>query len=163
MKVKAESAPKTEGIKSAIHQVDFTDTFSTTNQLDDLNIITNLIFGTTPKWVEFLMKLRNRVVKVFGLKTNKPEDFNTDFKVGGYIGFFKIFHIQSNEIMLGANDKHLNFRVSVYNSNETLFNIKATTLVEYNNRFGKIYMTIIKPFHHIIVKAMVKQAYKLTV
>ena len=65
--------------------------------------------------------------------------------------------------MLGANDKHLNFRVSVYNSNETLFNIKVTTLVEYNNRFGKIYMTIIKPFHHIIVKAMVKQAYKLTV
>ncbi|MFQ3325809.1 MAG: hypothetical protein ACJASM_002728 [Salibacteraceae bacterium] len=49
MKVKAESAPKTEGIKSAIHLAGFTDTFSTANHLDDVNIITNLIFETTPK------------------------------------------------------------------------------------------------------------------
>ena len=64
--------------------------------------------------------------------------------------------------MLEANNKRLNFRESIYNSYETLFNIKVSTLVKYNNRFGEIFMTIVKPFHHIFVKAMVNQAYKLT-
>jgi len=160
MKVKVESTPKTEGIRYALPQVNFTDTFSTTNHLDSLKTVSKLVFGTMPKWVEFLMKLRNNIVKVFGLKTEKPEDFHSEFKVGGYVGFFQIFSIQHNEIILGADDKHLNFRVSLYNSNENQFNIKVTTLVEYNNRFGEIYMFIVRPFHHLIVKRMVKQAFK---
>lgn len=160
MKVKVEPTPKTEGIKNALPKIDFTDTFSTTNHQDSLGEVSKLVFGTFPKWVAFLMNIRNAIVKLFGLKTTVPEDFNSNFKVGGYIGFFKIYSIEKNEIMLGADDKHLNFRVSVYNSEETNFNIKITTLVQYNNRFGKIYMAIVKPFHHIAVKMMVKQAYK---
>lgn len=160
MKVKVETTPKTEGIKYALPKINFTDTFSTTNHLDDLGLISNLIFGTMPKWVGFLMKLRNTIVRIFGLKAEKPEDFHSNFKVGGYIGFFQIFSIQQNEIMLGVDDKHLNFRVSIYNSDENQFNIKVTTLVQYNNRFGKIYMAIVKPFHPLIVKRMVKQGYK---
>jgi hypothetical protein len=160
MKVKVETMPKTEGIKCALPKINFTDTFSTTNHLDDLNTVSKLVFGTMPKWVEVLMKLRNTIVKIFGLKAEKPEDFHPDFKIGGYVGFFQIFSIQKNEIMLGADDKHLNFRVSIYNSNDNQFNIKVTTLVQYNNRFGRIYMAIVKPFHHLVVKRMVKQAYK---
>lgn len=160
MKVKVETTPKTEGIKYALPKINFTDTFSTTNHQDDLGLVSNLIFGTMPKWVKALMKLRNTLVKAFGLKTEKPEDFHSTFKVGGYIGYFQIFSIQQNEIMLGADDKHLNFRVSIYNSDENQFNIKVTTLVQYNNRFGGIYMAIVKPFHHLIVKKIVRQAYK---
>lgn len=160
MKVKVESIPESEGIKNALPTIDFTDTFSTTNHEDDLATISNLVFGTVPKWIEFLLKLRNSIVKVFGLKVEKPTDFHTNFKVGGYVGFFKIYSIRENEIILGADDKHLNFRVSIYNSNEREFNIKVTTLVEYNNNFGRWYMAIVKPFHHIVVKVMVKQACK---
>ena len=160
MKVKVESTPKTAGIKNALPTIDFTDTFSTTNHQNDLAEISNLVFGKAPKWIEFLLKLRNSIVKVFGLKTERPDDFQTNFKVGGYIGFFKIYSIEENEIILGADDKHLNFRVSIYNSNESEFNIKVTTPVEYNNSFGRWYMTIVKPFHHVVVKVMVKQAYK---
>lgn len=160
MKVRVEATPKTEGIKNALPIIDFTDTFSTTNHINSLEKITKLVFGTLPKWVKYLMKFRNVIVKLFGLKTETPKDINSSFKVGSYIGFFKIYNIHENEIMLGANDKHLNFRVSIYNSNQKIFNIKVTTLVQYNNRFGKVYMTIIKPFHHFVVKRMVKQAYK---
>lgn len=160
MKVKSEKTPITEGIKYALPKIDFTDTISTTNHQDDLYCISNLIFGTMPKWVEILMKIRNTTVKIFGLKTEIPEDFNTTFKIGGYVGFFQIFNIQQNEIILGADDKHLNFRVSIYNSDEKEFNIKVTTLVHYNNRFGKIYLAIVKPFHLPVIKSMIKQAHK---
>ncbi|WP_445722529.1 DUF2867 domain-containing protein [Flavobacterium sp.] len=160
MKVKTEIAPETALIKEALPKVDFTDTFSTTNHQDTLENITNLIFGKEPKWVTLLFKIRNSIVKLFGLKTEMPKNVNTHFKVGSYIGFFQIFNIIENEVLLGADDSHLKFRVSIFNSQEKDFNIKVTTLVQYNNTFGKIYMTIIKPFHCLVVKSMIKNAHK---
>lgn len=160
MKVKEEKVPNTNAINTALNTVDFKDTFSTTNHVDDLKTISHLIFGTFPKWVGALMKLRNTLVKPLGLKVDMPEDYNIDFSVGSYNGFFKIFDILDNEVVLGADDKHLKFRVSIYNSTEMQFNIKVTTLVEYNNIFGKIYMAVVAPFHRVVVKSMVKRAYK---
>lgn len=43
MQVKAEKTPITEGIKYALPEIDFIDTFSTTNHQDDLYCISNLI------------------------------------------------------------------------------------------------------------------------
>ncbi|WP_248724176.1 DUF2867 domain-containing protein [Seonamhaeicola sp. ML3] len=161
MKIREETIPNTNAIKSALSKIDFKDTFATTNKTDDLKTISNLIFGTFPGWIGFLMKLRNTLVKPFGLKVDMPEDYNIDFKVGGYSGFFKIYNILDNELILGADDKHLNFRVSILDSSEPSFNIKVTTLVEYNNFFGKTYMVIVAPFHRIVVKSMVKRAYNV--
>ncbi len=160
MKVKEEKAPKTKAIETALKQVDFKDTFSTTNHKDNLKTVAHLIFGTFPKWVSVLMNLRNALVKPFGLKVDMPKDYNVDYKVGGYNGFFKIYNILDDELIIGADDKHLKFRVSIYNSTEIQFNIKVTTLVEYNNTFGKIYMAIVAPFHRVVVKSMVKRAFK---
>ncbi|GGD15395.1 DUF2867 domain-containing protein [Hyunsoonleella pacifica] len=161
MVVKTEKCPDTLGIKQALSKIDFTDTFSITNHKDSLETIAHLIFGTMPKWVAFLMRLRNAIVKVFGLKTDMDKDFTPQYKPGENIGFIKVFSVEDNEILLGADDKHLDFRVSVFNSKEQQHNIKVTTLVKYNNLFGKIYMALIRPFHVVIVKRMVKQAYKI--
>jgi len=159
-KVKEEAVFISEKAKQLFPKVDFADTFSTTNKKDSIQEVTNQIFNTAPKWVAFLFKIRNSIVKFFGLKTGIPDDYNEDFKVGGYVKFFKIYDIATNEIILGANDNHLNFRAIVSNTENTSHNIKVTTLVEYNNKKGKIYMNLIKPFHRMIVKRMVGQAYQ---
>ena len=159
MTVREEKTPITDNIKSALLKIDFNDTFATTNHKDSLQQIAHLIFGQTPKWVESLMNLRNYFAKFLGLITDTPADFNEDFKIGGYIGFFKIYTITPSELILGADDKHLNFRVSILDTKETAFNIKTTTLVQYNNKMGKIYMIFVKPFHRIVVKRMVRQAF----
>lgn len=143
-----------------LKQVDFEDTFSTTNIHDSLETITNLVFATMPKWVMALMALRNHLVKLIGLKSEKPEDYNEEFKIGGYIGFFKIMFLSDKKIILGANEDHLNFRAIIKLNSKNTFNVCVTTLVEYNNTKGKRYMSIIKPFHRIVVRNMVKQAYK---
>ena len=158
-KVKEEATPSSYLEAKLLDQIDFSDTFSTTNHKNTLEETTNFIFNNTPKWIDQLFVIRNKIVKLFGLKTGIPADYNEEFRVGGYIAFFKIFSIANNEIILGANDSHLNFRAVVANSNETDFNIKVVTLVEYNNTKGKIYMNLIKPFHRIIVKRMVKNAF----
>ena len=159
LKVKEEQTVVTEGIKAILPKIDFADTFSTTNHTHTIAEITNLIFNTTPSWVKALFTIRNRIVGLFGLTTKPPADYNTEYRVGGYIGFFKIYALANNQVILGANDTHLNFRAVVKNSDQTFGNIKVITLVEYNNKKGKIYMQLIKPFHKLVVKRMVKNAY----
>lgn len=159
-KVKEETVFISKKAEELFPKVDFSDTFSTTNTQDSIQKITNLIFNTTPKWVAFLFRIRNTIVKFFGLKTTLPSDYNEDFKVGGYVKFFKIYDIADNEVILGANDSHLNFRAIIHNSKSPTYNVKVTTLVAYNNKKGKIYMSLIKPFHRLVVKRMVGQAFK---
>ncbi|MGH1385670.1 DUF2867 domain-containing protein [Kordia sp.] len=160
LKVKEETVFISEKATQLFPKVDFADTFSTTNHKHSIQEVTNLVFNTTPKWVRFLFKVRNSIVQFFGLKTGVPPDYNEDFKVGGYIKFFKIYDIAPNEIILGANDSHLNFRAIVSDTKVASHNIKVTTLVEYNNKKGKIYMNLIKPFHRMVVKRMVSQAFQ---
>jgi len=157
--VKEEHTPLTEDLKRLLPTIDFFDIFSTTNHVDSLELISNKIFNTTPKWVAFLFRIRNSIANIIGLKYELPDDFNENFKVGGYIKFFKILEIKAHEVVLGANDKHLNFRAIITRTADTHYNIKLTTLVEYNNTLGKIYMAVVKPFHRIVVIRMLKNAY----
>lgn len=154
-----EINPETTGIKYAMSTVDFSDTFSTSNHQDDLEQIATKIFGTFPVWVKWFFQIRSVLVRLIGLKTAPPEDYNKEIRVGGYIGFFRIFAILPDEMILGADDSHLNFRVSIYNSGSKSYNIKVTTLVKFNNFTGKLYMSLISPFHRLVVKRMVRQAY----
>ena len=156
--VKEEPTPNIQTIKEALPIVDYQDTFAVTNHQDSIEEITRLIFGRMPGWAKALFTIRNYLVKFFGLKTDISTN-NNHFVEGAYIGFFKIYHIYAHGVLMGVDDKHLNFRVSIYNSSQKYYNIKCSTLVQYNNSTGKIYMTLIKPFHRLIVKAMLKNAH----
>lgn len=141
--------------------INFADTFSTRNHKDSLEEITKIIFNSPPKWLAVLMGIRNLIVGIFRLKTSLPDDYQEAFVEGAYVSFFKIYQIEPEEIILGADDIHLNFRAVIQRKNEEQYNIKVTTLVEFNNRLGRIYMTVIKPFHRMIIKVLVKKAYVL--
>ncbi|TPN86925.1 DUF2867 domain-containing protein [Aquimarina algicola] len=158
-KVKEEATPLIYTQTDLLEQIDFSDTFATTNQKNSLEEITTLIFNNQPNWIKKLFLIRNKIVKHIGLKTEITKDYNKGFRVGGFLSFFKIFSISDNKIVLGADDSHLNFRAIIANTNAEIYNIKVITLVQYNNTKGKIYMSIVKPFHKIIVKRMVKNAF----
>lgn len=138
-------------------KIDFSDTFSTTNHCNTVDEISELIFLTYPKWIAFLFTLRNKLVFLVGLKTEMSENVNKE----QYKGFFKIYEKTQNELILGADDQHLNFRAIITKTKQKRYNIKLTTLVVYNNNLGKFYMMLISPFHRLVVKRMVKQAFCL--
>jgi hypothetical protein len=78
----------------------------------------------TPKWIDFLMELRNRVVALFGLKdlgqlsdVEKAKD-PASYKVGDRVGIFSIVAMTDQEVVLGDADKRLNAQVSVYKHSE---------------------------------------------
>ncbi|WP_298486742.1 DUF2867 domain-containing protein [uncultured Maribacter sp.] len=159
-KVKEEKTELNDNQKTILPKIDFSDTFSTTNHINNIEEITKLVFNITPKWINSLFALRNKIVGLFGLKMEIPNDYNEQYKVGGYIKFFKIFSISDSEVILGIDDSHLNFRAVINNDKSNSNNIKVITLVEYNNLKGKIYMKIIKPFHKQVLKRMVKNAFR---
>jgi hypothetical protein len=131
----------------------------------DINSTTvgKLFFSSGPKWMEVLFKLRNRLVKLFGLKTSgtarDKDELLKKFKCkpGEQLGLFKVFEKNEREVVIGEDDKHLNFRVSLLLSEgiELKRILTITTTVKFNNRFGKIYFAVIKPFHKAVVKSMV--------
>ena len=123
-------------------------------------------FSSGPKWVGKLFTLRNKIVSVFGLETsgnidNRQQQLdNYKCEPGEQLGLFKVFERTEYEVVLGEDDKHLNFRVSLF-AEQQPGNLKKkdltiSTTVEFNNWFGRLYFLPVRPFHKLIVPVMLK-------
>lgn len=123
-------------------------------------------FTSAPNWVDKLFTLRNKIVSLFGLKTsgnvNDRQVQLDNFKCeeGEQLGLFKVFSKTEDEVILGEDDKHLNFRVSLFIDKQTEKDGKnklvISTTVKFHNTFGRIYFLPVRPFHKLIVPKMLK-------
>ena len=50
--------------QNLLPKIDFSDTFSTTNHVNSIEEIAFMIFDTSPKWVEWLFKIRNLMLTI---------------------------------------------------------------------------------------------------
>lgn len=138
-------------IHSAIRDylpANYIDSFSrvvTTKQAITPEEFRNLAFKQFPKWIERLMNLRNAIVKPLGLDTN------TQFSD-------RIYAKNLHEEILGMPDKHLDFRVSMWCGDylDGKQELQIITLVKYNNWLRRAYFFFIRPFHKIIIRAILK-------
>ncbi len=117
------------------------------------------LFAHSPGWINALMAVRNKLAGFLGLDdyNNAASITREGLKVGARSGLFLIYAIGENEIIAGEDDRHLNFRVSVYKQNDE---VVISTMVKYNNRLGRLYMRLIRPFHKMVVMAMLHKAIK---
>jgi uncharacterized protein DUF2867 len=112
------------------------------------------MLGHSPRWIEFLMGLRNRLVTPFGLKTSLP----TETAPADAIGILPILNETPDRLVAGFNDKHLDFRVVVDVATAGRGRrVTATTLVLTHNLLGRVYLAIILPFHRLVVRSMLRQ------
>jgi hypothetical protein len=141
----------------------FTGVFESQNQvtIDDCVFA---FFDCAPAWVSNLLALRNTIVKMLGLKTMTSEnrtELRKKFKVkeGNSLGLFKILVKTKQEVIMGVDDKHLNFRVSLLldqSEKPESYRLSITTVVQMNNWFGKLYFMPVKPIHKLIVPVMLR-------
>lgn len=137
------------------------------NTIDILDVA-KAFFSSTPNWIEKLFRLRNAIVSVFGLKTGDKaasrKEVLANFKgeIGEKIGVFKVFDRATDEIILGEDDIHLNFRVSFLLAPKEQYrkDVIISTTVHFNNWFGRLYFFPVKPFHKLIVPAMLESVIK---
>ncbi|MDD5058807.1 MAG: DUF2867 domain-containing protein [Sideroxydans sp.] len=123
------------------------------------------VIGRTPAWIDFLMAMRNRVVRLFGLKNLgalgelKKTKAASEYRVGDRIGIFSLLSLADNEIIMGDADKHLEVKVSVCKlAVDGKESIATTTVVHIHNLLGRVYMFFVVPFHRRIVPAMLARA-----
>ncbi len=117
------------------------------------------MMGRSPKWVARLMSLRNRLVAPFGLRT---PDWDAP-KMADMIGIFPVLSDSPGQMLLGFDDRHLDFRVVVsVSAVEDGPHASITTVVRKHNLLGHVYLASIMPFHKLIVKSMLRQIETLT-
>lgn len=110
--------------------------------------------GEMPGWVSFLMRLRNRIVAVVGLKGAGP---GAELDPARSIGGFPVVSETPSKVILGFDDWHLDFRIVV----EAVpapqgMDVSISTLVKRKHWFGKLYIFLITPFHVLIVRRSIK-------
>jgi len=112
------------------------------------------MLARAPRWIGALLALRNFLVAPFGLKTSAPDEPGAR----DTIGIFPVVDQTPDRLVAGLNDKHLDFRlvVDVASAGHTQ-RVTATTLVLTHNLLGRTYLAIIRPFHRLVVPAMLRQ------
>lgn len=105
-------------------------------------------FGSFPIWVNALMGLRNLAVTPFGLKTGEKESATR-----ARIGFFPLLSESETQVVVGMNDRHLDFRC-VIDLEEAGAGQEVTiaTVIHRHNWLGRAYLATIMPFHRLIVR-----------
>lgn len=114
----------------------------------------NACWHGSPRWIESLTRLRNILVTPFGLKTSGANETPPR----EMIGIFPVVSETPNLLVVGLNDKHLDFRLVVdVATSGGARNVTATTLVKTHNQLGRTYLAIILPFHRLIVRTLLRQ------
>lgn len=133
-------------------KADYTDTYTTT--VRNARCMTapdlfRLMFVHYPKPVQYLLRLRDWLVKPFGLQARG--------------GFTDLIQEQNEEnVVFGKQDKHLAFEVRLTCSPPDAYKqcqtIQITTSVQFHNTLGRIYFFFIRPFHRLICRSLLKRA-----
>jgi hypothetical protein len=107
-----------------------------------------------PPLVGALMRIRDVLVRPFGLTPGMPALGTTGKEMPAHTGFPLIAQT-ANEAVLGLDDKHLDFRVSI---NTADGHVVLTTAIKINNRVGRLYWAIVRLFHPWIVRSALSRA-----
>jgi len=116
----------------------------------DVDTLATLLFADPPVWFTILLAVRDRVMTLFGVKASHA------LSAGEHIAFFPVLSRSVDEIVMGADDRHLDFRASLLlrRADNMLF---ATTVVRCHNLLGRLYLAAILPFHILVVTSALRR------
>lgn len=159
------SLPPESGIAKAYASVNLTDAYSIelpTGASTNPELLARFIFSQRSPWMSGLMTVRDALVAGFGLKTAKHLTSLGVESKASRVSIFKIYSTSQTEIVLGEDDKHLDFRLSVLCSGQPSLKGKRhlilSTVVHCHNRWGRLYIHLIAPFHRVIVQSILRRA-----
>ena len=114
-----------------------------------------------PPWVEHLMTVRDALVGRLGIKTSGQLRDAPVAPRQQRVGIFRLYETHAAEVLLGEDDKHLDFRVSVLTRGVPGGpgrQVVVSTVVHCHNLLGRSYIALIAPFHRLVVRSMLARA-----
>ncbi|WP_238368027.1 DUF2867 domain-containing protein [Mesobacterium pallidum] len=146
--IRKEPHPQVSQLWRLVQPGDFIDGYSVESGASVAEAVQTGL--SLPGWADALLALRNALMKPFGLKTEVSDAPS---------GIFPVLHDSDVERILGTNDKHLDFRISILRQ---AGRIHMATWVHPHNLGGRAYLTAVMPFHVAITRnalARVARAY----
>ena len=139
MPVLPDTLPRASSLWTLHRPGDFLDCYSVASTLSPREAATRGL--ALPRWAAALLRLRNTLVRPFGLKTGEPDK-----------PIFPTCHESDTELILGTDDKHLNFRIGLYRQEGRIY---MSTWVRPHNLWGRAYLRLVMPFHILISRGAV--------
>jgi hypothetical protein len=126
----------------------------------DVDALARVLAQSAPRWADRLMWLRDRIVSVVGLRTSEeapPGTSRAPLRAGDKVSIFEVLDRTDDEILFGADDKHLDFRASLLVQHGDAPSVVLSTVVRYNNALGRVYFFFVRPFHWLIMKSLMRE------
>jgi Protein of unknown function (DUF2867) len=137
--VRTDTLPRASSLWSLHRPGDFLDCYSVASTLSPSEAATRGL--ALPGWAAALLRVRNTLVRPFGLKTGAPD-----------APIFPTCHETADEIILGTDDRHLNFRIGLIRAEGRIY---MSTWVHPHNLWGRAYLRLVMPFHILISRGAV--------
>jgi len=161
--VEAVAVPEDDAAVAALAPVDYADAFRVylpeTVPLDPV-AFAQACFTRVPAWIAVLMRVRNVLMRPFGLITDAPGSAphaaGTPVAPGQRLGIFCVYARTDDALLLGGDDRHLDFRVAVRVFPHPRMAV-VTTAVRFHNALGRAYFAVVAPFHRRVVPAALRQ------
>ncbi|GHF20057.1 DUF2867 domain-containing protein [Pseudolysinimonas yzui] len=104
------------------------------------------LFGleSMPRWVVAALHVRQLAVRLIGIPPAPRDVFQVRERVG-------------DEVLIAADDTHLDFRCGVA-IDERMRLLRVTTTVRFNGWRGRVYFVPVRLAHPIVVRAMIRGA-----
>ncbi|MBE1282702.1 MAG: DUF2867 domain-containing protein [Rhodobacteraceae bacterium] len=131
--------PKASALWRMVREEDFIDGYAVESHLSPREAMK--VGLSMPGWAKALLRLRNLIVAPFGLKTDTSDTADN--------ALFPVSHEDNDEIIVGVDDQHLNFRIAIRQQSGR---IHMATWVQRNNLLGRLYLAVVMPFHILIVR-----------
>ncbi|MGL4243616.1 MAG: DUF2867 domain-containing protein [Beijerinckiaceae bacterium] len=151
----ARSVPVTTD--PALREATFADAFEValSDRIADAPAAARLALARMPSWVSGLMSLRNCIVRPLGLKAAPDRALGPEQA----IGFFPVISQSPDRVVLGFDDRHLDFRIviDVTTGADARRAVTATTFVKTHNPLGRAYLNAVLPFHRVIVPTLLSR------
>ena len=164
-RVKAVELPAHSSVVTVYESTNLADAFEVRlpcGTSSDPDVLWRFVMSHQPSWIGWLTNLRDAIAACFGLKTAKDLATRSDEAEGERLAFFRVYGRTESEIIVGEDDKHLDFRISVLRSPDvspTLGGrLTVSTVVRCHNSLGRAYLFVIAPFHRLVVSASLRHA-----
>jgi hypothetical protein len=162
-RVRRIAFPPESRLRPSLDQAFYSDAFETDLRDPSLTAseIARRAFAATPAWLDGLVQLRDRMVSLFGLKPvgrlkspvgDRP---SSEPAIGDAFSIFRVISVDSDELVLGIDDTHLDVRLSFLKRlHGQHAHYVVGSWVKTHNALGRAYMLPVAPVHRLIVRLM---------
>lgn len=151
-------APPFGALSSWYDNADLVDSYELKLPSDaprDARLLARAMLGKPSLFVDIAMRVRDVVVRPFGVKTSAEIRNQT---LGSHIDFSPVLSENNCEVILGEDDYHLDFRIELaVLSDETRRRFVVTSVVRCHNSLGRVYLHAIRPLHKRIATGALRR------